>query len=161
VPAIRRAYSLREQMPPLEAAHVTAFYLYVVEDNLPAATAANERLLASWPEDLTALNNLGVYYGAAARWREGAEMYRRALKIRPGTTLYLDNLVQNLIILDQFAAADSLLDGWIASDSSVGGRVSYHRARLAAERGDYRRAYAIVDSVSKTNPGFRGVAGDL
>jgi tetratricopeptide (TPR) repeat protein len=88
-------------------------------------------------------------------------MYRRALTLRPGTGLYLDNLVQNLIILDEFAAADSLLDGWIASDSSVGGRVSYHRARLAAERGDYARAYAIVDSMSKANPGFRGVARDL
>ena len=161
VPAIRRAYSLRDQMPPLEAAHVTAFYLLVVEDDLPAATAAYERLLASWPDDLTALNNLGVYYGAAGRYREGAEMYRRALTLRPGTGLYLDNLVQNLIILDQFAAADSLLDGWIASDTSAGGRVSYHRARLAAERGDYERAYAIVDSVSKARPNFRGVATDL
>jgi tetratricopeptide (TPR) repeat protein len=161
VPAIRRAWSLRDQMPPLEAAHVTAFYLLVVEDNLPAATAAYERLLASWPDELTALNNLGVYYGAVGRYGEGAEMYRRALALRPGTGLYLDNLVQNLIILDQFAAADSLLDGWIASDTGAGGRVSYHRARLAAERGDYERAYAIVDSVSKTNPDFRDVARDL
>jgi tetratricopeptide (TPR) repeat protein len=161
VPAIRRAYSLRDQMPPLEAAHVTAFYLLVVEDNLPAATTAVERLLASWPDDLTALNNLGVYYGAAGRYGEGAEMYRRALALRPGTGLYLDNLVQNLIILDQFATADSLLDGWLASDTSAAGRVSYHRARLAAERGDYKRAYAIVDSVSKVIPDFRDVATDL
>src|SRR3970282_1416439 len=87
VPAIRRAYSLRDQMPPLEAAHVTAFYLLVVEDDLPAATSAYERLLPSWPDDLTALNNLGVYYGAAGRYREGAEMYRRALTLRPGTGL--------------------------------------------------------------------------
>jgi len=161
VPALRRAYSLRDQMPPQEAAHVTAFYLLVVEDNLPAATEALERLLASWPDDLTALNNLGVYYGATGRFSEGAEMYRRALALRPGIGLYLDNLVQNLIILDQFAVADSVLDSWIASDTSVGGRVSYHRVRLAAERGDYKRAYAIVDSVSKVNPGFREVASDL
>ena len=161
VPALRRAYSLRDQMPPQEAAHVTAFYLLVVEDNLPAATEALERLLASWPDDLTALNNLGVYYGATGRFSEGAEMYRRALALRPGIGLYLDNLVQNLIILDQFAVADSVLDTWIASDTSVGGRVSYHRVRLAAERGDYERAYAIVDSVSKVNPGFREVASDL
>jgi tetratricopeptide (TPR) repeat protein len=161
VPAIRRAWSLRDQMPPREAAHVTAFYLLVAEDNLPAATAAYERLLASWPDDLTALNNLGVYYGSAGRYRDGAEMYRRALALRPGLPLYLDNLVQNLIILDQFAAADSVLDSWIASDTSVGGRVSYHRARLAAERGDYERAYAIVDSMSKADPDFREVATDL
>ena len=161
VPAIRRAFALRDQMPPREAAHVTAFYLMVAEDNLPAATAAYERLLASWPDDLTALNNLGVYYGAAGRYRDGAEMYRRALALRPGLPLYLDNLVQNLIILDEFTAADSLLDSWIASDTSLGWRVSYHRARLAAERGDYERAYAIVDSVSKADPDFRGVATDL
>jgi tetratricopeptide (TPR) repeat protein len=161
VPAIRRAWSLRDQMPPREAAHVTAFYLVVVEDNVPAATTAYERLLASWPDDQVAINNLGVYYGTAGRYREGAEMYRRALALRPGTAFYRDNLVQNLIILDEFAAADSLLDRWIASDSSNAPRVAYHRARLAAERGDYQRAYAIVDSMSKANPGFREVARDL
>jgi tetratricopeptide (TPR) repeat protein len=39
--------------------------------------------------------------------------------------------------------------------------VSYHRARLAAERGDYERSYAIVDSVAKADPDFREVARDL
>jgi tetratricopeptide (TPR) repeat protein len=73
VSAIRRSYSLREQMPPLEAAHVNAFYLLVVEDDLPAATAAVERLAGLRPEDLTALNNLG---GTTARQEGGAKARR-------------------------------------------------------------------------------------
>src|SRR5688572_17015256 len=163
IPAMRKAYSLREQMPPLEAAHVTAFYHYAVEIDVAAATAAYERLLASWPDDLAAMNNLGVYYGQVGRQRDGAEMYRRALAIRPGTFLYQDNLVQNLIILDELTTADSLLDAWVASDTAPNTvrRISYHRARLAAERGDYDRAYAIVDSVAKTVPAFRNNGRDL
>ena len=161
IPAVRRAYALRDQMPPLEAAHVTAFYHWVVEDDLPRATAAYERLLASWPDELTAINNLAVYYGLVGRRREAATLYRRALSISPGTSLYLDNLVQTLVTLDDFAAADSLLEGWVASDTTARRRVSYHRARMAAERGDYETAHAIVDSVSKSLPTFRNVANDL
>jgi tetratricopeptide (TPR) repeat protein len=161
VPALRRAYALRDQMPPLEAAHVTAFFHWVVENDTPAATAAYERLLASWPDDFVAINNLAVYYSEVGRHGEAAQLYRRALALRPGTALYLDNLVQSLVLVDQFEAADSLLVQWIASDTSVGPRVSFHRARIAAERGDYDRAYAIVDSVSKTTPEFRGVGTDL
>ncbi len=161
VPAIRRAYALREQMPPQEAAHVTAFYYSVVESDLPRTVEAYERLLASWPEDVTALNNLGVYYGLASRARDAAQLYRRALALRPATGLYLDNLAQTLVELDDFGAADSLLDGWVAADTGARRRVEYHRARLASERGDYERAYTIVDSVSKTVPDFSGVATDL
>ena len=161
IPAVRRAYALRDQMPPLEAAHVTAFYHWVVEDDLPRATGAYERLLASWPDELTAINNLAVYYGLVGRRREAATLYRRALSISPGTSLYLDNLVQTLVSLDDFAAADSLLKGWVAADTGARRRVSYHRARMAAERGDYETAHAIVDSVAKSIPAFRNVANDL
>ena len=36
-------------------------------------------------------------------------MYRRALELRPNTALYLGNLVEASIELDEFATADSLL----------------------------------------------------
>jgi eukaryotic-like serine/threonine-protein kinase len=163
IPALRRAYALRDQMPPLEAAHVTAFYHYAVELDVATSITAYERLLTSWPEDFVALNNLGVWYGQIGRRRDAVAMYRRALAIRPGTGLYYDNLVQALIIQDDFTTADSLLDAWVVSDTSPPNRrrVAYHRTRMAAERGDYDRAYAIVDSVAKKNPGFRVNAEDL
>ena len=160
VPAIRRAYALRDHMPPLEAAHVAAQYYLIAENDLPRGIAAYERLLATWPDDQTAINNLAVYYGIAGRVRESAELYRRALAIRPGATLYLFNLVQTLVQLDDFKAADSLLDDWAADTASLT-RIAYFRARLAAERGDYPRAHAIVDSVSKTRPAFRANDTDL
>ncbi|HEX6941543.1 MAG TPA: protein kinase [Gemmatimonadaceae bacterium] len=161
VPAVRRAYALRDQMPPLEAAHVTAFYYRAVENDPARAAQAYEQLLAAWPDDLTAINNLAVFVSDMGRKREAANLYRRALTVRPGTPLYLDNLVQTLVTLDEFQAADSLLDVRLVVDSANHRRVANLRARIAAERGDYERAYAIIDSVGKIAPGFRRLADDL
>jgi tetratricopeptide (TPR) repeat protein/tRNA A-37 threonylcarbamoyl transferase component Bud32 len=161
IPAIRRAYALRDQMPPLEAAHVTAFYLAAVEDDRGAASRAYERLLATWPEDLTAINNLGVYYAALGRPRDAAVQYRRALALRPRTALYLSNLIQNLVQLHEFSSADSLLNDWATYDSSATHSVPYFRARFEFERGNHDRAHAIIDSVAATDSTFRNVGGDL
>jgi tetratricopeptide (TPR) repeat protein len=161
IPAMRRAYALRDQMPPQEAAHVTAFYQSVVNDDIPATIEAYERLLATWPDDISAINNLAVYYGALNRTREASALYQRALELRPGTALYLSNLVQTLIQLKETDRADSLLTVWAPHDSSANQWVPYFRARFEAERGDYERAYHIVDSVAKTDTGFRWVASDL
>ena len=161
IPAVRRAYALRDQMPPQEAAHVTGFYYWVVENDLSRAIEAFEQLLATWPEDVTAINNLAVYYSNAGRTRQAANLYRRALTIRPKTGLYLDNLVQSLVRLDEFREADSLLNVRLAFDSSSHRRVADLRARMAAEQGDFAKAYAIVDSIVKIAPGFRRVSNDL
>ncbi|HEX6315158.1 MAG TPA: serine/threonine-protein kinase, partial [Gemmatimonadaceae bacterium] len=161
IPAMRRAYALRDQMPALEAAHVTAFYQSVVNDDIPATIEAYERLLASWPDDIAAINNLAVYYGALGRTPEAVILYRRALDLRPGTALYLSNLVQNLIQLNELKSADSLLTVWAPLDSSGDQWVPYFRARFEAERGDYDRAYQIVDSIARIDTGFRWVASDL
>ncbi|HZI27120.1 MAG TPA: protein kinase [Gemmatimonadaceae bacterium] len=161
VPALQRAYALRDQMPPLEAAHVTAFYYRNVENDPARAAQAYEQLLATWPEDLTAMNNLAVFVSDMGRKREAANLYRRALAVRPGTPLYLDNLIQTLVTLDEFQQADSLLDVRLVVDSANHRRVAYFRARIAAERGDYERAQEIIDSVAKIAPGFRRFANDL
>ena len=161
VPAVRRAYALRDQMPPLETAQVTAFYYWTVENDLSRAIEAYEKLLATWPEDVAAINNLAVLYSNRGRTRDAADLYRRALAIRPRSGLYLDNLVQSLVRLDEFREADSLLDVRLTFDPASHRRVADLRARMAAEQGDFARAYAIVDSIVKVAPGFRRVSNDL
>lgn len=158
--AIRRAFALRDRMPPRESAHVTALYYNAVEDDLPKAIQAYERLLASWPDDITAINNLAVFYGTQGRDRDAADLYRRVLALRPDAGLYLDNLVQSLVTLDELDAADSLLDAW-AKRQPDSQPLQYDRFRLAAERGNFARAYAIVDSVGKDTPAFLRRAQDL
>jgi tetratricopeptide (TPR) repeat protein len=161
IPALRRAYALRDQMPPLEAAHVTAFYHRAVESNPARAAEVYEQILTTWPDDLTAINNLAVFVSDMGRKREAANLYRRALTVRPGTALYMDNLVQTLVTLGEFQEADSVLDVRLIVDSANHRRIANLRARIAAERGEYDRAYAIVDSVGKIAPGFRRTSNDL
>jgi len=159
--AIRRAYALREQMPPLEAAHVTAYHRAVAEDDIRGAVVEYERLLASWPDETSAINNLALYYNAIGRTREAARMYRRATELRPNTALYLGNLIEVSIELDEFATADSVLKSWAAFETNPPRGLFFYRARLAVERGDFDGYYALVDSATKKYPNFRFDAADV
>jgi eukaryotic-like serine/threonine-protein kinase len=161
IPALRRAYALRNQMPPLEAAHVTAFYYWAVDDNEVRAAQAYDQLLATWPEEQVALNNLAFLHSNAFRSRQAANLYRQVRVARPQAGLYIDNLVQTLVKLDEFQEADSLLDVRLAFDTGSHRRVIQLKARITAERGDYDRAYAIVDSVAKIAPAFKSNNFDL
>ena len=160
VAAIRRAYSLRDRMTAREAAHTGAMYAVLVENDLDKAVREYVRLLLLWPQDLGAINNLAVQQGALGRMEEAAALYRRAMELAPQSAFYVYNLVQALVILDSVPAADSVLENWQPGGSRPRG-IDYFRARVAAERGDLRRAHAIVDSVSRQESGFKDVDADL
>jgi tetratricopeptide (TPR) repeat protein len=161
VDAMRRAYALRDKMPPQEAAHVTAIYREIVDDDPAAAAEAYERLLSSWPDDIRAINNLAVQFGILHRERDAVRLYRQALELRPNTALYLGNLLQSLVRLDDLSGADSLLGMWAKADSAPGGALLYYRIRLAGEEGDFARVDAITDSVTRARQVARFSPADL
>ena len=154
IAAIRRAHALRDRMPAQEAAHVDAYYEIAVNDDMRRATEAYDRLLLRWPDDITAINNLAVFRAGLGQQHEAIALYRRAIALQPRAGLYMSNLLQTLLNVGDQAAADSVLDLWVRSGGdSV--NTAWFRLRMAAERGDYDVAYAIADSVSRSNPAFR------
>ncbi|HEX9164720.1 MAG TPA: tetratricopeptide repeat-containing serine/threonine-protein kinase, partial [Gemmatimonadales bacterium] len=57
--AARRAFELRDRLPPREATLAEGFY-YQANRQAPEAIAAYQRLLATWPDDYAAQNNLAI-----------------------------------------------------------------------------------------------------
>ena len=156
IAAIRRAYALRDQMPPLEAAHVRAYYRAVAEDDPRGAIVEYERLLASWPDETSAINNLAFHYarlgGCAKRTTCTGERSSFA-PIRHCTWATSSNRPSSSTNLRLLTAC------------SRRGRRSnrirprnqfFYRARLAVERGDFDGYYAIVDSSREEVPRTSG-----
>jgi tetratricopeptide (TPR) repeat protein len=143
--ALRHAYALRDRMPPREAAHAVAFYDQGVLGDRQKTIDAYRRLLASWPEDFVALNNLGVMLGDEGRPGEAEQEVRRALAIAPENALANLNLVLDLVLQGKDPAADSALAAW---GKRAPGNASRLRAaaRLASDRGQYSLALQYVDS---------------
>jgi tetratricopeptide (TPR) repeat protein len=143
--ALRRAYALRDRMPPHEAAHAVAFYDWGVLGDRPKTIAAYQQLLASWPEDFVALNNLGTMLEAEGRPAEAEQQIRRALAIAPENALANGNLVGDLIEQGKDSTADSALAAW---GKRAPGNLSRLRAaaRLAGQRGQFPLALQYADS---------------
>ncbi|MBI4419800.1 MAG: AAA family ATPase [Gemmatimonadetes bacterium] len=143
--AIRRAYQLRDRMSPVEAAHTTAVYYRFVEGNRSQTIATYENLLATWPDDAIALNNLGVWYGVEGRLGDAERAWSRAVELKPNNSVYLGNLVESQAWQGKFAAADSSLNAWAVWTPGHPYRLR-HAARLAREQGRFDVALLSLDS---------------
>ena len=157
VAAMSRAYALRDRMPPLEAAHTLAFYANAVEVNRRKAIGAYEQLLASWPDDLTAMNNLAVYYLYERRDEDAARLFRRASTLRPDAAIYRGNLLEVLVTQGDTAAADSVLADWGRRAPGSLSRLRY-AARVARDRVDFAKAFALLDSSAVAEGGGGPIA---
>ncbi len=156
--ALRRAYRLRDRMPPLEAAHATAYYYLKALDDLPQAAAAYERLLGTWPDDFIALNNLGLVYTRQGRPGDAIREYRHAVEVRPGNTVPNTNLAGALVEEGEIAAAESSLARWGAHAPGNAARLR-SAAGLAAQEGRYDRAMLYADSAIAVGAAFTEAPG--
>ena len=152
VAALTRAYSLRDRMPPREAAHTVAFYYNAVEANRQKAMQAYEQLLVSWPDDIVGLNNLAVYYSREGRDAAAERLYRRTVELRPDAAIYNGNLLEVLVKQGRFVAADSLLTVWGRRSPGSSSRLRY-AARVAREQSDFTKAYAYADTSATVEGG--------
>jgi tetratricopeptide (TPR) repeat protein len=111
--AATKAFELRDRLTERERYHATAIYQsYVLVDN-DATVTTYRALLEEYPDDATALNNLGVAYRDLGQLELAAEMYGRAVEVEPSSAHYYGNLIGLLydigavdssrIVLDRFA----------------------------------------------------------
>jgi eukaryotic-like serine/threonine-protein kinase len=92
VEAATRAYRHRDRMTPREGNHAVAYYyMHVTRDNA-AAIATYRSLLATYPDDRTAHNNLAVVYGRDRQYDLALEHQRRAIELSPGMPMGYTNL---------------------------------------------------------------------
>ncbi len=141
----RRAYGLRDHMPALEAAHTTAFYDLNVLGDRQKAIDAYERLVATWPDDFIALNNLGLAYLQAGRPADATREFRRAVEVRPDNAIANGNVLETLVAEGNMGVADSSLARWAKLTPGSAFRLRF-ASRLAAEQGRSDLAMLYADS---------------
>ena len=158
IDAVSHAYRLRDRMPEHEAAHAEAFYYGAVENNPAKSAEAYERLLARWPDDLVALNNLSVYYDGIGRDSMALELTRKTLAVQPNLPIYWGNYVESLVKLNLLDEADSATREW---ERHVPGNTFRLRqaAIVARERGQTDRALLLADSITASPGGLTRVRG--
>jgi len=146
VPYATRAYELRERLTDRERLLVEAEYEWSVEGNPRAAAETYELLLAQYPDDHAAANNLAVMAGS---WLgEPQRAYPAALKsveLDPYSSIAYGNAISYARDVDRWDVADSLIR-LATSRGFEDNAVRWSRAQ-AVGRGDWDRAEAICDSL--------------
>lgn len=94
--ASTRAYELRRRLTDREAGLAEAWYISVVQDNPEAAIDAYRRVLARYPDESTALNNMAVRLLQMGRWEESEEPLRRMVAASSPSANGYSNLIQVL-----------------------------------------------------------------
>jgi tetratricopeptide (TPR) repeat protein/predicted Ser/Thr protein kinase len=108
-----RAYELRDKVSEYERLYITWLHARQVLEDEEASKDALELMIASYPRDFTALNNLGVYYMNRAEFTEASTQFMRAAEVAPGEPLPLSNAAYALLnqgkIEDSFEWAERAL----------------------------------------------------
>jgi hypothetical protein len=141
-----RAYELRDQATDRERLLVEASYHWYAELDPRAAADAYELLLAQYPDDAVAANNLAVMAGGWLGDLQAA--YPAALKsvaLEPYSVIGYGTAIGFAWELERWDAADSLIG--LARERGFEERaVRWSRAQ-AQGRGDWGRAEALCDSL--------------
>ncbi len=145
-PYAGRAYELRERLTDRERLLVEAEYEWSVEGNPRAAAETYELLLAQYPDDHTAANNLAVMAGS---WLgEPQRAFPAALKsveLDPYSSNAYANAARFARQVDRWDVADSLID--LATERGFEDDAVRWSRSQAVGRGDWSRAEAICDSL--------------
>lgn len=109
VEAFTRAYELSDRLGPRERGLAVSSYHMSVTGDLQEAQRALATLLASFPDDHIAHNNLALIHGLRGNFRSAAASFRKAVEILP-RTVYGTNLALALYGQREVEAAFATLD---------------------------------------------------
>jgi len=109
VEAAERAYALRDRLTERERALSEAQYHNRVTRDADAEIRAYEAVLARFPDDATALNNLAIVYAERSRYAEALELVERAVA-GPGesSSAYVNRVGYRLNVCDTAGAREAL-----------------------------------------------------
>ncbi len=155
VGALRRAFQLKDRLPPAERYLAEAFYYSFVSGDRDASIRAYERLLEVAPNDIAALNNLSVLYWDAGRMEEAEALLERALS-RESFVVAFINLAGVRFDLGQTEAAEEALDAGVERLPEAALSLEDFRVGLAIDAREYARAADLSAAYAE---GFRSREG--
>jgi len=143
IEAVTRAYELRDRLTARERSLTVAAYHTGVTGDRDEAILAYRGMLATNPDDFTALNNLGVLYWQMREWARADEHYQRAWALDSTSSLSLSNRIPVLYNLGRPDEARAVLEEFRSRFPDHPGYLSV-AAGLAAADGDLDRAAALL-----------------
>lgn len=144
--ALRRAWTFRDRLPERERLFVQAGLAYMDQDH-EGAVAAYTAILATDPNEPTALNNLGVHYEAMGRPAAAFEMYRRTIATGTAPALAYGNAISLAsAALGRVSEADSVLEEF-RRDFPGASALPEVALGLATVRQDFRTADSIAHAM--------------
>ena len=138
------AYERRDRLTDRERMHVEGTY-YQQRLEVRRAAEVYKALLAQYPDDLRALNNLAVAIDYLGETERGYEAYLKGVALDPYSGLRYGNAIYAAITVERWGVADSL----IAAARTAGFETVASRYSLfySVGRGDFDRGDALCDSV--------------
>jgi eukaryotic-like serine/threonine-protein kinase len=146
--AFTKAFQHRDRLTERERLLIEGDYYDVVTNEREKAITAYRTLLESYPNDLEALNNLGIIYNELRQYSRAEEMFRRVFELDSVRVQGYYNLIGAQVSLGKWREAAATLENVsrrLASDPWVNWVGSF----LASARGDYGTAEDYVRSLSE------------
>ena len=153
----QRAYERRDRLTDRERMHVEGTYHYQ-RFEIHRAAEVYDALLAQYPDDLRAANNLAVAISNLGETERAFEAYRKAVALDPNSLFRYDNAIYAAFTVGQWAVADSLIA--VAKARGLEAPAARWSRTYAVGLGDYDRADALCDSVLGEAGSQAGLADD-
>jgi DNA-binding SARP family transcriptional activator/TolB-like protein len=127
--------------------------LHLMSGDVPDAVSAAERAVTLQPQHPQAWTALAVSLAAAGRFGDAIRAQSRASQLAPNDPSYASALVRREIEARDYAAAESTIRRWRSgTDPELVRGTADLEATLLRERGRYRDAAALLDSLLQREP---------
>jgi tetratricopeptide (TPR) repeat protein/predicted Ser/Thr protein kinase len=146
-----RAYERRARATERERLAITARYHQRISGDLGQQFEVLTLLRQMYPQDVDALNTLGVYYNTVGQFDQALETFREEVRLWPDNIVFRMNLVEAYVTLNRLDEAKALLDQLVAEKRDNG---AVHNAlwRVAALQSDRSAADKEFQWLSQRDP---------
>jgi serine/threonine-protein kinase len=140
--AATHAFAHRDRLPELEGDLAAGYYYQWIAYDSTAVVTAYRAALNLDPDNLPAMNNLGVELGLRRRYAEAESLVVRATFLGRGASFF-QNAIQYQVAQGRFTAADSTLSRYAVKSPSSPVLLAL-RAQMSAARLDYAAANRLM-----------------
>ena len=155
VTAMRRAFELRDRLPPAERHLAEGYYHQGVTGDRDATIRAYERLLEVDAEQIAGLNNLAIVYSDMGRFEEAEVLLERALAVESFTVAHA-NLARDRASQGLVEDAGAAIDEGVARLPASEHLLETVRAMNVLSTGAYDEAEALVAAYGERFPSQPG-----
>jgi serine/threonine protein kinase/tetratricopeptide (TPR) repeat protein len=135
IPALKKAYELRDRVSEHEKLYIEGHYYDEVTLDPDQALAVYARWRETYPRDTTPYDNAALAYSAIGQSDKSVELASQALRIDPNDRYAYDNLASGYVALGRYDEAKSVCDQAVAQKLTSSG-VYFALTDIAYIRGD-------------------------